>query len=261
MTEETARLCPSCGNPNPADAQFCRECGAILVQARGGAKRSATASEVESRKPTPGEMPQSPSRRRGRGLAAIFAAILLLVAGLVAYQRHRAGTLPVPGEPQAEATPAPSPAEQRAEFTSAKPTLPAPSPEVVPAHEEARATPPANAPSEVAAAKPTIPPASHEPAPAYEEAPATPARKTPSEPAVEPARRHRPGWYRVRYRSPLFQSPSETAPVVTYLAPGTRIHVIRVLPGFLAVESTTGKPPGYVSSDDVLPESVAGTYP
>ena len=78
---------------------------------------------------------------------------------------------------------------------------------------------------------------------------------------MEPARRHRPGWYRVRYRSPLFQSPSETAPIVTYLAPGTRIRVTRALPGFLAVESTTGKPPGYVSSDDVLPESVAGTYP
>jgi hypothetical protein len=206
-------------------------------------------------------MPQSPSRRRGRGLAAILAAILLLVAGLVAYQRHRAGTLPVPGEPQAAATPAPSPAEQRAEFAPAKPTLPAPSPEVAPAHEEAGATPTANAPSEVVAAKPTIPPASHEPAPVYEEAPARPARKAPSEPAVEPARRRRPGWYRVRYRSPLFQSPSETAPIVTYLAPGTRIHVTRALPGFLAVESTTGKPPGYVSSDDVVPESVAGTYP
>jgi hypothetical protein len=34
--------------------------------------------------------------------------------------------------------------------------------------------------------------------------------------------------------------------------------VTRVLPGFLAVESTTGKRPGFVSSDDALPESVAG---
>jgi hypothetical protein len=62
----------------------------------------------------------------------------------------------------------------------------------------------------------------------------------------------------VRYRSPLFQAPSETAPIITQLPAGTRIRVTRVLPGFLAVESTTGKAPGFVSSDDVLPDSVAG---
>ena len=70
--------------------------------------------------------------------------------------------------------------------------------------------------------------------------------------------RRQPGWYRVRYRSPLFQAPSETAPIITQLPAGTRIRVTRVLPGFLAVESTTGKAPGFVSSDDVLPDSVAG---
>jgi hypothetical protein len=262
VTEVTERLCPSCGQASPPDAQFCRECGAILVQSRGGAMRS-TAREVESSKPTPGEMPQSPSRRRGRGLAAFLVVGLLIVALLIAYQRKRAGTLPVPGQLQAEMTPAPSPAEQRAEVAAAKPTTLSPAPrEPAPALEEARAKPTASAPSEVAAVKPkTIPPASHEPAPALEEAPARPARNPPPEPTAGPSRLHRPGWYLVRYRTPLFQSPSETAPVVTYLAPGTRIRVTRALPGFLAVESTTGKPPGYVSSDDVLPESVAGTYP
>jgi zinc ribbon protein len=261
VTEMTERLCPSCGNANPADAQFCRECGAILVQARGGATRNTTARPVESSKPTPGEISPSPSRRRGRGLAAIVFASLLLVALLIAYQRRRAGTLPVPGQQQAEATPAPSPVGQRAEAAAANPTIAVPSPAVAPAREEARVKPTARAPSEVAAAKPTIPPASHEPEPAHEEAPARPRRNAASEPAAEAARRHRPGWYLVRYRTPLFQSPNETAPIVTYLTPGMRIRVTRALPGFLAVESTTGKPPGYVSSDDVLPESVAGTYP
>jgi predicted nucleic acid-binding Zn ribbon protein len=263
VTEVTERLCPSCGQASPPDAQFCRECGAILVQGRGGGMRSATAHEVESWKPTPGEMSQSPSRRRGRRLAAILVAGLLIVALLIAYQRKRAGTLPVPGQQQAEVTPAPSPAEQRAEAASPKPTtIPPASREPEPALEQARAKPTASAPSEVAAVKPTtIPPASHESAPALEQAPARPARNPPPEPTADPSRRRRPGWYLVRYRTPLFQSPSETAAIVTYLAPGTRIRVTRALPGFLAVESTTGKPPGYVSSDDVLPESVAGTYP
>jgi hypothetical protein len=67
--------------------------------------------------------------------------------------------------------------------------------------------------------------------------------------------RQRPGWYRMRFRAPLFQEPSETAPVVTYLPQGMRIRVTRALPGFLAVESMTGKPPGYVSSDDATPEN------
>jgi hypothetical protein len=261
VTEMTERLCPSCGNANPADAQFCRECGAIIVQGRGGAARSTTAGEVESSKPTPGEMSQSPSHRRGRARAAIVLASLLLVALLIAYQRRRAGTLPIPGEQQAEATPAPSPAEPRAEAAAPSTTIAVPPPALAPAREEARVQPTARAPSEVAAAKPTIPPASQEPGPAHEGPPARSPRKVPPGPAAETARRYRPGWYLVRYRTPLFQSPNETAPVVTYLTPGTRIRVTKSLPGFLAVESTTGKPPGYVSSDDVLPESVAGTYP
>ncbi len=256
MTEVTERLCPSCGNANPPDAQFCRECGAILVQVRGGATHSTATREVESRKPTPGEVSQSPSLRRGRGLAAILVAGLVLVAVFIAYQRKQTGTLPVLGGRQTESTPAPSPAEQRAEAAAVKPTIAVPSPAVAPAHEEARTEPTRSAPSDVAVAKPTI-----AAAPPHEKAPARSTRRKPPEAAAEAARRHRPGWYVVRYRTPLFQSPSETASIVTYLAPGTRILVTRALQGFLAVDSTTGKRPGFVSADDVLPESVAGTYP
>jgi zinc-ribbon domain len=261
VAEVTERLCPSCGNANPADAQFCRDCGAILVQGRGGATRSTAAREVESWKPTPGETSRSPSRRRGRGLALVLVAGLVLVVLFIAYQRKQKGTLPVPGQLQAEATPAPSPAEQRAEATAAKPTSAVPSAAGAPAHEEAHTESTRSAPSEVAVAKPTIAPAPHQPAPPHEKTAVRSTRRTPPEPAEEAARRHRPGWYLVRYRTPLFQSPNETASIVTYLAPGTRIRVTRALQGFLAVESTTGKPPGYVSADDVLPESVAGTYP
>ena len=38
-------------------------------------------------------------------------------------------------------------------------------------------------------------------------------------------------------------------------APAGDGHHVLVLPGFLAVESVTGKPPGYLSSDDASPES------
>jgi hypothetical protein len=59
----------------------------------------------------------------------------------------------------------------------------------------------------------------------------------------------------VRYRAPLFKEPNEASAVIAYLPAGTKVQVTRVLPGFLAVESVTGKPPGYLSSDDASPES------
>ena len=229
MTEGTQAPCPSCGNTNPADAQFCRECGAILPAGRE-AKRAAS-SDIESWKPSPDEMPLSPPQRRSGRLAAIIAVTLLVLVGLAVYQRHRASSLiPVPGQPEPAATPV-------AEIS------------------------PAETPAEGAAAKPTLPPPPAEPTPPREEARVPPAPNFPPERSEEPVGRHHPGWYRVQFRSPLFREPSETAPIVTYLAAGTRIRVTRVLPGFLAVESTTGKEPGYISSDDVLPESVSGTYP
>ena len=54
------------------------------------------------------------------------------------------------------------------------------------------------------------------------------------------------------------RNPGSTRVTRMRVPAGTRIRVTRVLPGFLAVESTTGKAPGFVSSDDVLPDSVAG---
>ena len=196
MTESTELLCPSCGHANPADAQFCRQCGAILVQSRDARKR-----ESESPRPQPSPQIVAPASgpRRGALLAAV-AGLLTLVVAFVVYQRfHTNELIPVPGE-------------------------------------EARARP---LPTHEPFVEPTLAPRAAE---RREEVPS----------------RRQPGWYRVRYRSPLFQAPSETAPIITQLPAGTRIRVTRVLPGFLAVESTTGKAPGFVSSDDVLPDSVAG---
>jgi hypothetical protein len=262
VTDETERLCPSCGSANPADAEFCRECGAILAKAHPGAGRTAIAREVEGPKPPPsGASSRSSLLRWGGGLAAMLVAILVFVAALIAYQRHRAGTLPVPGEQPGTAPPSPSPVEQPTGVAPPTPSLPTSSPGTAKPREEIPAKPTASVPSETATARPSAPPGSNELGTAPAEPSPKPPRKAAAEPAARPMRRHRTGWYRVRYRTPLFESPSETAPVVTYLAPGTRIRVTRVLPGFLGVESTTGKPPGYVSSDDVLPESVAGTYP
>ncbi|MGH7818910.1 MAG: hypothetical protein ACREQ9_03980, partial [Candidatus Binatia bacterium] len=62
---------------------------------------------------------------------------------------------------------------------------------------------------------------------------------------------YRGAWYRVRTRAPLLEAPSEDAAVVTMLKEGTKVWVTRELPGFVAVQSVTGKPPGYISRDDV----------
>jgi hypothetical protein len=109
-------------------------------------------------------------------------------------------------------------------------------------------------------AQPTPPQDFHEP-------PLVPTPRAKRPPRSEPARSETPpaiggsvtqraGWYRVKFRTPLFATPSETSPIVTYLRPGTRIRVTHAVPGFLAVESTTGKAPGWVSTDDATPEGV-----
>jgi len=233
LTESTELLCPSCGHANPADAQFCRQCGAILVQSRDARKR-------ESESPGPPLAPRiveaASAPRRGALLAAV-AGLLTLVVAFVVYQRfHTNELIPVPGDTTPPARPTEAPAEQAVVQPTASGQL-----------REAPAKPEATAVREAARTLPT-----HEP---FVEPTLAPRAAERREEAPPP---RQPGWYRVRYRSPLFQAPSETAPIVTQLPAGTRIRVTRVLPGFLAVESTTGKAPGFVSSDDVLPESVAG---
>jgi hypothetical protein len=149
--------------------------------------------------------------------------ILAGIGAWIAFDHYRRSALiPIPGsEPsQATATAAPSP-------TAAPPATPtAPPPTAAPRRERGTAT---------------------------ERPPHTPA---PRAGALEPHPGNAPtGWYRVRYRAPLFREPNQTSPVIAYLPAGTKVQVTRVLPGFLAVESVTGKPPGYLSSDDASPES------
>jgi ribosomal protein L40E len=235
LTESMELLCPSCGHANPVDAQFCRQCGAILVRSRDARKRE---SESPGPQPSPQIVEPVSGPRRGALLAAV-AGLLTLVVAFVVYQRfHTNELIPVPGDATPPAPPAEAPAEQAvAQPTASGQLREAPAkPEAPAVREEARAR---NLPTHEPFVEPTLAPRAAE---RREEVPS----------------RRQPGWYRVRYRSPLFQAPSETAPIITQLPVGTRIRVTRVLPGFLAVESTTGKAPGFVSSDDVLPESVAG---
>jgi hypothetical protein len=156
-------------------------------------------------------------------LVAAAALILVAIGAWIAIDHYRRSALiPVPGAgpSAATATAAPSP-------TIAPPATPtAPLPTVTPRRQHGNA--------------PERPP--HTPAP----------RGTVAEPHSGNAA---PGWYRVRYRAPLFRDPNETSPVIAYLPAGTKVRVTRVVPGFLAVESVTGKPPGYLSSDDASPES------
>jgi hypothetical protein len=212
--------CASCGHVNSPDARFCAECGAILPPR----KSDRAARPIEpSFAPPPIGAPPPPRPRGQRGLIAAAAVAIVVLAGiLIAVQHHRgSGRIPQPGATPTEAAPTAAPAA-----TAAPPPTPLP-------------------PS------PTAPPR-RERADAGEQPPRTAAPRTePREPRRE---RPAPGWYRVRYRAPLFRNPSETSPVIAYLPAGTKVRVTRVLPGFLAVESVTDKPPGYLSSDDASPE-------
>ena len=221
VNEAKERLCPSCGHPSPPDAQFCRECGAILV--RGGAEARSSSALGPSAAPSPaGRKPAglTPGGSRRLALWTSALAIVALVAVAAHLRRRPTPQIPMPGIPPAGATAAPVVAATAV----AAPTMPEASPTPAPTG----APPQGLAPAEPRAARPRT--------------------------GIEGSVRQRPGWYRMRFRAPLFQEPSETAPIVTYLPEGIRIRVTRALPGFLAVESMTGKPPGYVSSDDATPE-------
>lgn len=221
MSQPDDSACPSCGHVNSAAATFCTECGAILPP-RKGARPAPPEAPSPWQQQSEEAPPARPRGRRG-GVVAAAAVILVAIGAWIAFDHyHRSALIPVPGtEPgQATATAAPSP-------TVAPPATPtAPAPTAPPRRERG------NAP---------------------ERPPRTPV---PRAGAVEPHPGNAPtGWYRVRYRAPLFREPNETSPVIAYLPAGTKVQVTRVLPGFLAVESVTGKPPGYLSSDDASPES------
>jgi hypothetical protein len=116
--------------------------------------------------------------------------------------------------------------------------------------------------------------------PAFEEGSA-PAHPTPNRQQVEPPQvasvpRAVPssdhaepeaaeGWYDVVYGTTLLSEPHEDAPVITTLRRGRRLHVVAAAGRFLRVESTTGRPPGFVARDQVShlvseEDTVAGWY-
>ena len=225
------QVCPSCGSESPADAQFCRDCGAILVRSGDVPRPSPTplgSFEGEPSAPRPPE-----DKDKGKSTAAlVIAAIIILGIALFFYERRDDGTqIPVPGQLPYE-MPTEIPPTEAPPLAHDEPTLAPPPPVRDPDYERQPERLPEPPPRERDAAPPP----------------------EPELPSVESGRQFRPGWYRVKFRAPLFQSPSETAPIVTYLKPGTRIRVTHAVPGFLAVESTTGKAPGFVSTDDAEPE-------
>ena len=228
------QVCPSCGSESPADAQFCRDCGAILV--RGGDTPRPAPTPLGSFEGEPSAARPPDDKDKGKSTAAlVIAAIIVLGIALFFYERRNDDSqIPVPGELPSEMPTevAPEAPPEAPPLARGEPTLPPPPSVRDPDFEQQPERLPEPPPRERAAAPPP----------------------EPELPSVESSPQFRPGWYRVKFRAPLFQSPSETAPIVTYLKPGTRIRVTHSVPGFLGVESTTGKAPGFVSSDDAEPE-------
>jgi len=250
-----SQICPSCGAASPADAQFCRDCGAILV--RSGGSGGPPKTPPLGSDPTftfegsggPGS-PRPPDDKRVSVVAVVIVIVVLLVIGAVFFGKRDSSQIPVPGE---------APTEVPAEVS---PTEPPPPPRREPTRPPAPPPPLPREPESLREPNVVVQP-EREPEPerpAERVRPREPERRREPEPELpsvrgrEDGRAARGGWYRVKFRAPLFQSPDETAPIITYLRPGTRIRVTRVVSGFLAVESTTGKAPGYVSTDDAVAE-------
>jgi hypothetical protein len=143
-------------------------------------------------------------------------AVVLVIGGMVYRHQRRSSLIPVAGVPEVASTAAPSGSGTVA---------------------EGRAAPAAQSrPSSGRAA----------------ESNARDERSRSDESPAADRESYRGGWYRVRNRAPLLEAPDENAAVVTMLKPGTKVWVTRILPGFLAVQSVTGKAPGYVSTDNVV---------
>jgi hypothetical protein len=230
MSATSEASCPSCGHVNSLDVRFCAECGAILPPPKNLPPSPKEPSPRETDEPPPAQA----TKRRGTILAAAVA-IVVLTGILIAVQRRRdSGLIPVPGATPTEATATAAPVA-----TAAAPPTPA-------------ATAPPRREHVQSGEPPLHTPTLHA---EINERP----RHTPASPAggtqAQPRNADAAGWYRVRYRAPLFRDPNETSPVIAYLPAGAKVRVTRVLPGFLAVESVTGKPPGYLSSDDASPQS------
>ncbi len=283
-----SEFCASCGKSIPSGVQFCPECGAIV------AKSGASRDRLDRPFDVPAEMappPGGPPERRGPGaLLALVPVIVILLIAVMVYLLWPSGssqTIPVPGEP------APTPMAV-AEAPTAKPTTkaavptvapvavptseppaeppPPPARESEPRREEARPGPsdPDEPPPPIERPRGSVrqdEPERHAPPDeSLDREPTTTTRPAPRD--VEPSRPRdrdegrdelpRVRWYRMRFKAPLFAEASETGQIVTYLQPGTRIRVTGAANGFLKVESVTGKPPGYVSRDDAIPESTAG---
>ena len=184
-----------------------------IILPRSAASSGAVPRPADRPGGTPGGRPVLPR-------VVVLVAIVLIGVAVYRHQR-RSSLIPVSGVPETTVTP-PNEAE-------APPPLSNPAPAKAP-----------EAAAEQAAPPPPLP----KPAPRSAAAP----------PAEEPERgTPRAGWYRVRESAPLFKEPRETSPVITVLKAGTKLHVTHALRGFLAVQSVTGKPPGYVSTDDVVP--------
>src|SRR5205085_1570699 len=123
---DTQQSCPSCGAASPPDAQFCRDCGAILVRGAGAPKPPPLVpGERPMTFPGDGAPPPPKKQQDPKAWIAIVVAILIL-GGIAAYLFGKRGPsdIPVPGEAPTEAPTAAPPTEAptpRPEVTRAAP--------------------------------------------------------------------------------------------------------------------------------------------
>ncbi len=62
-----------------------------------------------------------------------------------------------------------------------------------------------------------------------------------------------PGWYEVVRSTPLLEEPHRDAAIITRLPLKKRVYVVSATGDYVRVESTRGKPPGYISRKDLVP--------
>ena len=91
----------------------------------------------------------------------------------------------------------------------------------------------------------TPPPAPRETLPA----PTAPSTQSSSVPARRGAE---PGVYETRRATTVYEEPLGSARVVTQIAKGTEVTVVRSVGDWLEVRSKRGNPPGFIRADDAM---------
>lgn len=213
--------CPHCGEPVEAGKPFCRQCGARL----GGKVQSDTEKETQAllRRAEEKRRQRQEAQKKVAGAAGVVVVVILLgLGGVFGYRKAQEWFQP-PASSQA-------PLAAHDKKLESPPQKEQPSPLSL----DILDTQPATAPAFMASS-PSL------------NLESSSGESRPNEPSFPPGR------YKVVRATKVFREPRSDAAVLARLSPGKKVKVVGGGGDYARVESTRGRPPGYIFHSDLAP--------